>query len=76
MNFWEFLLWFCIAYFVYKIMTSGTVDKHELKRVLIDNLRRAFVPPLDEIIEAIDSGDLARARRRAAKLRDDVINQK
>lgn len=72
MGFWEFLLWVIIAYFVYKLLTSGEVDKEKLKVVLLSVMRQAFNPPLDEIIAALNDNDVKKARAAAVKFRAEL----
>lgn len=74
MSFWEFLLWAFIVYCVYKVFTSGTVDKVELRRALVQGMRNGFNPTLDEIIHAIDQGDVKKARAAVVALRADINN--
>lgn len=72
MGFWEFALWFVIIYFAYKVLTSGEVDKQKLKTVLLQVMRQAFNPPLDEIIAALNDNDVQKARATAVKFRAEL----
>lgn len=72
MGFWEFALWALIAYFVYSLMSGGEVDKEKLKVMLLNVMRQAFNPPLDEIIDALNDNDVKKARAAAVKFRAEL----
>lgn len=72
MTFWEFLLWALIAYFVYKLLTSGEVDKQKLKKLLLDGMRAGFNPQYDAIMEALNDNDVKKARALVVKYRAEL----
>lgn len=73
MGFWEFLLWVSVAYFIYKVLTAGTIpDIEKFQRGLHKALKDFVNPPLDQIIEALDEGDIKKARQLTVKFRADT----